>query len=77
MLNICPHHGFETWRLVTYFYEGLTPQSRHVEMMWNDEFRDKNPEDALDYLDQLIENAQHYDVNLNISLIDFDDNKRD
>ncbi|XP_052289053.1 uncharacterized protein LOC127899634 [Citrus sinensis] len=63
LLNICPHHGFETWRLVTYFYEGLIPQSRHVvEMMCNGEFRDKNPEDALDYLDQLAENAQHWDT---------------
>ncbi|XP_024043020.1 uncharacterized protein LOC112099781, partial [Citrus clementina] len=63
LLNICPHHGFETWRLVTYCYEGLIPQSRQVvEMMCNGEFRDKNPEDALDYLDQLAENAQHWDT---------------
>ena len=63
LLNICPHHGFETWRLVTYFYEGLIPQTRQVvEMMCNGEFKDKNPEDALDYLDQLAENAQHWDT---------------
>ena len=31
-------------------------------MMCNGEFRDKNPEDALDYLDQLAENAQHWDT---------------
>ena len=24
LLNICPHHGFEIWRLMSYFYEGLT-----------------------------------------------------
>ena len=24
----CPHHGFETWRLVQYFYNGLT-QTNH------------------------------------------------
>ena len=63
MLNICPHHGFETWRLVSYFYEGLTPQSRQVvEMMCNGEFRDKSPEDALDYLEHIAENAQHWDT---------------
>ncbi|XP_024035548.1 uncharacterized protein LOC112096355 [Citrus clementina] len=45
------------------FEEGLIPQSRQVvEMMCNSEFRDKNPEDALDYLDQLAENAQHWDT---------------
>ena len=38
-------------------------QSRQVvEMMCNDEIRDKYPEDALDYLDQLVENAQHWDI---------------
>ena len=30
--------------------------------MCNGEFRDKNPEDALDYLEQLAENAQHWDT---------------
>ena len=31
-------------------------------MMCNGEFRDKNSKDALDYLDQLTENAQHRDT---------------
>ena len=63
MLNVCPHHGFETWRIISYFYEGLTPQSRQVvEMMCNGEFRDKSPEDALDYLEYIAENAQHWDT---------------
>lgn len=26
----CPHHGFETWRLVQYFYKGLTQLNRHM-----------------------------------------------
>ena len=63
ILNIYPHHGFETWSLVSYFYEGLTPQSRQVvEMMCNGEFRDKSPEDALDYLEHIAENAQYWDT---------------
>ncbi|XP_024033507.1 uncharacterized protein LOC112095634 [Citrus clementina] len=50
-------------RLVSYFYEGLTSQGRQVvEMMCNGEFRDKSPEDALDYLDYIAENAQHWDT---------------
>ena len=32
------------------------------EMMCNGEFRDNNSKDALDYLDQLAENAQHWDI---------------
>src|SRR5215813_3071509 len=63
MLNVCLRHGFKTWRLVSYFYESLTPQSRLVgEMMCNGEFRDKSPEDALDYLEHRVENAQHWDT---------------
>ncbi|KAL5811084.1 hypothetical protein ACOSQ4_027652 [Xanthoceras sorbifolium] len=57
LLNSCPHHNFEIWRLVTQFYDGLTPQGRQmVKMMCNRKFRDKDPE-ALDYLDLLAENA--------------------
>ena len=45
---------------MSYFYEGLTSQSTCVvEMICNDEFRDKNPKATLDHLDQLAENAQH------------------
>ena len=48
---------------MSYFYEGLTSQGRQVvEMMCNGEFRDKSPEDALDYLDYIAENAQHRDT---------------
>ena len=63
MLNTCPHHGFETWRVVSNFYEGLTPQDRQtVELMCNGQFRDKDPEEAMDYLDSLAENAQNWDT---------------
>ena len=63
LLNSCPHHGFETWRLVSRFYEGLTPQCRQmVEMMCNKEFSDKDPKDVLEYLDLLAVNAQNWDT---------------
>ncbi|XP_022850805.1 uncharacterized protein LOC111372655 [Olea europaea var. sylvestris] len=26
LLNTCPHHGFEKWRTISFFYEGLTPE---------------------------------------------------
>ena len=28
LLNSCPHHGFEKWRLISFFYEGLTPETK-------------------------------------------------
>ena len=39
LLNSCPHHGYEIWRIVSYFYEGLTVQERlFIEKMCNGEF---------------------------------------
>ena len=42
LLNSCPHHGFEKWRLISFFYEGLTPETEQFdETMYNGEFTDK------------------------------------
>jgi hypothetical protein len=60
LFNTCPHHGFEIWRLVSYFYEGLTPKDRQMmELMCNGTFEDKDPDEAMEYLDLLAENAQN------------------
>jgi hypothetical protein len=60
LLNICPHHDFETWRLVSHFYEGLTPIDRQmVDLMCNGTFEDKDLNEAMEYLDLLTENAQN------------------
>jgi hypothetical protein len=58
--NTCFHHGFETWRLVSHFYEGLTPKDRQmVELMCNETFEDKYHNEAMEYLNLLAENAQN------------------
>jgi hypothetical protein len=63
LLNTCPHHGFETWRLVSHFYKRLTPRDRQmVELMCNGTFEDKDPNKAIEYLDLLAENAQNWDT---------------
>jgi len=60
LFNTCPHHGFEIWRLVSYFYEGLTPKDRQmVELMCNRTFKNKDLDEAMEYLDLLAENAQN------------------
>ena len=60
---MCPHHGFETWRLVSQFYKELTPKDRQmVELMCNWTFKDKNPNKAMKYLDLLAENMQNWDT---------------
>uniref|UniRef100_A0A2N9F0Y9 Integrase catalytic domain-containing protein n=1 Tax=Fagus sylvatica TaxID=28930 RepID=A0A2N9F0Y9_FAGSY len=56
--NFCPTHGYDTWRLVSYFYEGLQPRDRQfVQIACGGEFLQKEPEDAMDYLDEIAENS--------------------
>ena len=58
LLNFCPHHGYETWRIVSYFYEGLTVQERlFIEKMCNGEFLQKDPDEAMEYLIDLAEKS--------------------
>jgi hypothetical protein len=50
LLSLCPHHGYESWRTVSCFYEGLLPRDRQfVEMMCNREFLQKDPDEAIEY----------------------------
>ncbi|KAJ0021258.1 hypothetical protein Pint_31380 [Pistacia integerrima] len=54
----CPHHGFESWRVVSYFYYGLLSRERQfVETMCNGDFLHKYPDVAIDFLDDLSEKA--------------------
>ena len=47
-----------SWRNVSYFYEGLTNRERQfVEMMCNREFLQKDPNEAIEYLNDLVEKA--------------------
>jgi hypothetical protein len=56
--NFCPTHGYDTWRLVSYFYEGLQPRDRQfVQVACEGEFLKKKPEDAMDYLDEIAKNS--------------------
>ncbi|KAJ0038202.1 hypothetical protein Pint_23027 [Pistacia integerrima] len=58
LLNSCPHHGFESWRVVSYFYDGLLSRERQfVETMCNGDFLHKDPDVAIDFLDDLSEKA--------------------
>jgi hypothetical protein len=58
LLNTYPHHGFETWRLVSHFFEGFTPKDRQmVELMCNETFENKDLNQAMEYLDLLSKNA--------------------
>ena len=63
LLNACPHHGYETWRIISFFYESLAPKMRQfVEMMCNGELLNKDPDEAFDYFDLLADNVQSWDT---------------
>ena len=61
-LNACPHHGFDTWLLVTYFYNGISPSMKQLlETMCGGDFLSKNPEEALDFLSYVAEASKGWD----------------
>ena len=46
-INACPHHGYATWMLVDYFYEGLSlDHKKLVGTMCNGSFLTKNGDEA-------------------------------
>ncbi|KAL6344369.1 hypothetical protein AAG906_039625 [Vitis piasezkii] len=50
-INACPHHGFDTWLLVSYFYDGMSFSMKQLlETMCGGDFISKNPEKAVDFL---------------------------
>ena len=61
LMNICPHHEFESWKLVNYFYTALTPECKQfVQNMCNGKFFSKEPDQALTFFDYLAESAQKW-----------------
>ncbi|XP_057506563.1 uncharacterized protein LOC130789773 [Actinidia eriantha] len=63
ILRSVPHHGFENWRIVNFFYEGITPLNRQfIDMMCNGDFLNKDPNEALDCFEQLADRYQSWDL---------------
>ncbi|XP_058211544.1 uncharacterized protein LOC131323714 [Rhododendron vialii] len=58
----CPPHGFETWRLVQFFYNGLTQSSRNMlESMNRGGFLNLRGDAAYEFLENLSERSQQWD----------------
>jgi hypothetical protein len=58
----CPLHGFKTWRLIQFFYNGLTqPEHYMIESMNGRGFLNLTGEDAYKTLDELFDNSQWWD----------------
>jgi len=62
MLIKCPPHGYEKWRLMQFFYQGLTQSNRSmIESMNGGAFLSLMGEEAYRTLDQLSDNSQEWD----------------
>ena len=56
VVNACPHHGFEDWNIVNYFYDGLTTEKKQLlESMCDGSILYKSPEDAFTFLGKVVE----------------------
>ncbi|RVW18459.1 hypothetical protein CK203_105241 [Vitis vinifera] len=61
-INACPHHGFDTWLLVSYFYDGMSSSMKQLlETMCGGDFMSKNPEEAMDFLNYVADVSRGWD----------------
>ena len=68
LLNACPHHAFEQWRVVSFFHDSLSPNLKMlVSTMCNGEFYEKTPDEAFSFFDTLAENTRNWEVSLQSS----------
>lgn len=62
LLIKCPHHGFENWRIVQYFYNNLAQANRSlIESMKNDSFLQLNDDYTYTFIESLAKNSQQWD----------------
>ncbi|RVW30825.1 hypothetical protein CK203_106528 [Vitis vinifera] len=61
-INACPHHDFDTWLLVSYFYDGMSSSMKQLlETMCGGDFMSKNLEEAMDFLNYVVEVSRGWD----------------
>ncbi|KAL6336501.1 hypothetical protein AAG906_022442 [Vitis piasezkii] len=62
VVNACPHHGFDTWMLVSYFYEGMSATMKQLlETMCGGDFMSKSPDEAFEFLNYVAEISRSWD----------------
>ncbi|RVW95571.1 hypothetical protein CK203_039092 [Vitis vinifera] len=61
-INACPHHGFDSWLLVSYFYDGMSSSMKQLlETMCGGDFMSKNPEEAMDFVSYVADVSRGWD----------------
>ncbi|RVW84644.1 Transposon Ty3-I Gag-Pol polyprotein [Vitis vinifera] len=69
-INACPHHGFDTWLLVSYFYDGMSSSMKQIlETMCGGDFMSKNPEEAMDFLSYVAEVSRDVDMKAKVATL--------
>ena len=62
MVAACPHHEFDNWMLVSYFYEGMSPPMKQLlETMCGGDFMNKNPNKAFQFFDYVVEVSRSWE----------------
>jgi hypothetical protein len=62
LLMKCPPHGYEKWRLVQFFYQGLSQPNRSmIELMNGGAFLNLTGDLAYKALEKIADNSQHWD----------------
>ena len=62
MVAAYPHHGFDNWILVSYFYEGMSPPMKQfLETMCGGDFMNKNPDETFLFLDYVVEVSRSWE----------------
>ena len=60
--NACPHYGFDTWLLVSYFYDGMSFSMKQLlETMCGGDFMSKNPKEAMNFLNYVAKVSRGWD----------------
>ena len=61
-ISAWPDHGFDTWMLVNHFYDGMSPPMKQLlETMCGGDFLSKNPDEAMDFLNYVVETSKGWD----------------
>ena len=61
-INTCPHHGFDTWLLVSYFYDGMSSSMKQLlKTMCGGDFMSKNPEEAMEFSNYVAKVSRGWD----------------
>ena len=61
-INACSYHGFDTWLLVSYFYDGIFSSIKQLlETMCGGDFMSKNLKEAMDFLSYIAEVSRGLD----------------